>query len=69
MNVDGAPIFDVNRPKDITEEQQRNFLRLVDGVILFIVGDARQVVDHEIDDLAHAVTCSHGNTADAHGRA
>jgi hypothetical protein len=23
MNVSGAPIFDVNRPKEITEEQQQ----------------------------------------------
>lgn len=29
MNVDGAPIFDVARPKGVTEEEQRSFLRLV----------------------------------------
>jgi len=32
MNADGAPIFDVARPKDVTEEQQRSFLRLVNGL-------------------------------------
>jgi hypothetical protein len=32
MNVDGAPIFDINRPKDITEEQQQSFLRLVNDL-------------------------------------
>src|SRR5215831_7942595 len=29
MNVQGAPIFDINRPKDLTEEQQQSFLRMV----------------------------------------
>ncbi len=32
MNVDGAPIFDINRPKDVTEEQQQGFLRLVNDL-------------------------------------
>src|SRR5437867_1293284 len=32
MNVDGAPIFDINRPRDITEEQQKSFLRLVNDL-------------------------------------
>ena len=32
MNVEGTPIFDVVRPKDITEEEQRSFLRLVNDL-------------------------------------
>jgi len=32
MNVDGAPIFDIARPKGVTEEQQQNFLRLVNDL-------------------------------------
>ena len=32
MNVEGAPIFDVNRPKGISEEQQQDFLRLVNAL-------------------------------------
>jgi hypothetical protein len=29
MNVEGAPIFDVTRPKDVTENQQKSFLSMV----------------------------------------
>ena len=32
MNVEGAPIFDINRPKDITEDQQLSFLHLVNDL-------------------------------------
>jgi hypothetical protein len=32
MNVEGVPIFDVTRPKDVTEEEQRDFLRLVNDL-------------------------------------
>ena len=32
MNVDGAPIFDIARPKGVTEEEQQNFLRLVNDL-------------------------------------
>ncbi len=32
MNVEGAPIFDINRPKDVTEEQQLSFLHLVNDL-------------------------------------
>src|SRR5215472_7062028 len=32
MNVEGAPIFDVARPKEVTEDQQRNFLKLVNDL-------------------------------------
>jgi len=32
MNVDGAPIFDIARPKGVTEEEQRSFLRLVNDL-------------------------------------
>ncbi len=32
MNVEGAPIFDINRPKDVTEEQQVEFLHLVNDL-------------------------------------
>lgn len=32
MNVEGAPIFDIARPKDVTEQEQLNFLRLVNDL-------------------------------------
>ena len=32
MNVEGAPIFDIARPKGVTEEEQRSFLRLVNDL-------------------------------------
>jgi hypothetical protein len=32
MNVEGAPIFDISRPKDITEQQQTSFLKLVNNL-------------------------------------
>jgi len=32
MNVDGAPMFDIARPKDVTAEEQRGFLRLVNDL-------------------------------------
>jgi uncharacterized protein (DUF1501 family) len=32
MNVDGTPIFDINRPKEISEQQQQSFLRLVNDL-------------------------------------
>jgi hypothetical protein len=32
MNVDGAPIFDVARPKDVSHEEQLGFLRLVNDL-------------------------------------
>jgi hypothetical protein len=32
MNAEGSPIFDINRPKDVTEEQQRSFLQLVNDL-------------------------------------
>ncbi len=31
MNVEGAPIFDVERPEDVSESQQLEFLKLVKG--------------------------------------
>jgi uncharacterized protein (DUF1501 family) len=32
VNVEGAPIFDIVRPKDVTEDEQANFLRLVNDL-------------------------------------
>ena len=32
MNVEGSPIFDVARPRDVTEQQQSTFLQLVTGL-------------------------------------
>ena len=32
MNVEGSPIFDVARPEDVTEQQQKTFLQLVTGL-------------------------------------
>jgi hypothetical protein len=32
MNVEGAPLFDIARPKDVGEEEQRSFLRLVNDL-------------------------------------
>lgn len=32
VNVEGAPIFDIARPKDVTDEEQRNFLHLVNDL-------------------------------------
>jgi hypothetical protein len=32
MNVEGSPIFDINRPKDVSEDQQRSFLQLVNDL-------------------------------------
>jgi hypothetical protein len=29
VNVEGSPIFDVARPRDVTEQQQETFLQLV----------------------------------------
>ena len=45
MNVDGAPIFDVSRPKEISEEQQHSFLRLVNDL------NRVQKKDHYARDL------------------
>src|SRR5262245_56908826 len=32
MNVEGTPLFDVARPKEVSEEEQRSFLRLVNDL-------------------------------------
>src|SRR5215471_18059185 len=32
MNVEGTPLFDIARPKDVGEEEQRSFLRLVNDL-------------------------------------
>ncbi len=32
MNVEGAPIFDIARPRDVTEDEQRSFLKLVNNL-------------------------------------
>src|SRR5215470_10251744 len=45
MNVDGAPIFDINRPKDVTEEQQLSFLHLVNDL------NRVQKTDHYAHDV------------------
>jgi hypothetical protein len=32
MNVEGAPIFDISRPKDVSEKQQHDFLQMVNDL-------------------------------------